>query len=119
VGGSKSRSTLNLLAGADDSVYVGKYRGRKVAISEFREHLSESMSLITRLSEADEVVDIRELKLLSEFSHPNIVKFVSHPISIRFILNGSAVSVSPEIIAKSHVCSLASYVRMVICLIIS
>lgn len=28
--------------GANDSVYVGKYRGRKVAISEFREHLSES-----------------------------------------------------------------------------
>ena len=27
---------------ANDSVYVGKYRGRKVAISEFREHLSES-----------------------------------------------------------------------------
>ena len=26
----------------DGSVYVGKYRGRKVAISEFREHLSES-----------------------------------------------------------------------------
>jgi hypothetical protein len=24
------------------SVYVGKYKGRKVAISEFREHLSES-----------------------------------------------------------------------------
>jgi hypothetical protein len=30
--------------GADVSVYVGKYRGRKVAISEFREHLSESTS---------------------------------------------------------------------------
>jgi hypothetical protein len=28
-----------------DSVYVGKYRGRKVAISEFREHLSESKYL--------------------------------------------------------------------------
>ena len=64
---------------ADDSVYVGKYRGRKVAISEFREHLSESMASIPRLSEADDIVDIRELKLLSEFSHPNIVKFVSHP----------------------------------------
>lgn len=34
-----------------------------MAISEFREHLSD--------------MDIRELKLLAEFSHPNIVKFVS------------------------------------------
>lgn len=47
---SKSRSPLALVVvvakrrGADDSVYVGKYRGRKVAISEFREHLSESKS---------------------------------------------------------------------------
>ena len=39
-------STADQLVGADDSVYVGKYRGRKVAISEFREHLSESMSPI-------------------------------------------------------------------------
>lgn len=44
-------------------MYVGKLKGRKVAISEFREHLSE--------------MDIRELKLLAEFSHPNIVRFVS------------------------------------------
>ena len=42
-------------------MYVGKFRGRKVAISEFRDHLSE--------------MDVRELKLLAEFSHPNIVKF--------------------------------------------
>ena len=62
---SKSGSDLKIAegAGAHDSVYVGKLRGRKVAISEFREHLSE--------------MDIRELKLLAEFSHPNIVKFVS------------------------------------------
>ena len=68
---------------ADHSVYVGKYRGRKVAISEFREHLSESRSLILRLGVADNIVDIRELKLLSEFSHPNIVKFVSQPIGTK------------------------------------
>jgi len=36
---------------------------------------------ISGQSKADVVVDIRELKLLSEFSHPNIVKFVSHPPS--------------------------------------
>ena len=38
---------------------------------------------ISRLSKADDIVDIRELKLLSEFSHPNIVKFVSYPISTK------------------------------------
>jgi hypothetical protein len=70
-------------------------------------------------STADKIVDIRELKLLSEFSHPNIVKFVSHPINTKQKLMCSAVSVSRRIIARSHVCSLASYVRMVICLIIS
>ncbi|EIW66877.1 hypothetical protein TREMEDRAFT_34208, partial [Tremella mesenterica DSM 1558] len=48
-------------SGGFKDVYVGKLRGRKVAISEFREHLSE--------------MDIRELKLLAEFSHPNIVRF--------------------------------------------
>ncbi|OCF31382.1 TKL protein kinase [Kwoniella heveanensis BCC8398] len=48
-------------SGGFKDVFVGKLRGRKVAISEFREHLSE--------------MDIRELKLLAEFSHPNIVKF--------------------------------------------
>jgi hypothetical protein len=44
-------------------VYVGKYRRSKVAISEFRSHLSE--------------MDINELRLLGELSHPNIVRFVS------------------------------------------
>nr|XP_031862308.1 uncharacterized protein CI109_002273 [Kwoniella shandongensis]KAA5529380.1 hypothetical protein CI109_002273 [Kwoniella shandongensis] len=48
-------------SGGFKDVFVGKLRGRKVAISEFRGHLSE--------------MDIRELKLLAEFSHPNIVKF--------------------------------------------
>ncbi|KLT39753.1 kinase-like protein [Cutaneotrichosporon oleaginosum] len=48
-------------SGGFKDVYVGKLRGRKVAISEFREHLSE--------------MDIRELKLLAEFRHPNIVRF--------------------------------------------
>ncbi|WVO18298.1 hypothetical protein L204_106013 [Cryptococcus depauperatus] len=48
-------------SGGFKDVYVGKLRSRKVAISEFRGHLSE--------------MDIRELKLLAEFSHPNIVRF--------------------------------------------
>lgn len=64
------------------SVYVGKYKNRKVAISEFREHLSESEShSLARWWRWDLcltfTVDIRELQLLAEFSHPNIVKFVS------------------------------------------
>lgn len=77
------------------------------------------MPSIPRLSEADNIVDIRELKLLSEFSHPNIVKFVSVPRSKKDILTPSAESVYPKIIARSHVCSLASCAKMVICLIIS
>lgn len=48
-------------SGGFKDVFVGKLRGRKVAISEFRGHLSE--------------MDIRELKLLAEFRHPNIVRF--------------------------------------------
>lgn len=48
-------------SGGFKDVYVGKLKGRKVAISEFRDQLSE--------------MDIRELKLLAEFSHPNIVRF--------------------------------------------
>ncbi|GMK59326.1 hypothetical protein CspeluHIS016_0703410 [Cutaneotrichosporon spelunceum] len=48
-------------SGGFKDVYAGKLRGRRVAISEFREHLSE--------------MDIRELKLLAEFRHPNIVRF--------------------------------------------
>ncbi|TXT08755.1 hypothetical protein VHUM_02883 [Vanrija humicola] len=48
-------------SGGFKDVFVGKLRGRKVAISEFRSHLSE--------------MDIRELKLLAEFRHPNIVRF--------------------------------------------
>lgn len=45
------------------SVYVGKLRNRlKVAIAEFRGQLSE--------------MDIKELKLLAEFTHPNVVKFL-------------------------------------------
>jgi hypothetical protein len=74
---------------------------------------------ISGQSTADVIVDIRELKLLSEFSHPNIVKFVSHPVGPRQTLTGSAEFVSRKIIARSHVCSLASYVRMAICLITS
>ncbi|KAL5533245.1 hypothetical protein ACEPAF_5021 [Sanghuangporus sanghuang] len=49
-------------SGGFKDVYIGKFRGRKVAISEFRDQLSP--------------MDIKELKLLAEFKHPNIVRFL-------------------------------------------
>ena len=60
---------------------------------------------ISGQSKADVIVDIRELKLLSEFSHPNIVKFVRHPINTKQILMCSAVSVFLKTTAKFHACS--------------
>ena len=86
MGASRSKSskpTVHLLALMTLSVYVGKLRGRKVAISEFRGHLSESEPQIalsdSTLTRCFCLVDIRELKLLAEFSHPNIVRFVCSP----------------------------------------
>jgi mitogen-activated protein kinase kinase kinase 13 len=50
-------------SGGFKDVYVGKLRSRmKVAIAEFRGQLGE--------------MDIKELKLLADFKHPNIVKFL-------------------------------------------
>ncbi|KAF5331125.1 hypothetical protein D9619_005371 [Psilocybe cf. subviscida] len=49
-------------SGGFKDVYIGKFKGRKIAISEFRGHLS--------------AMDIKELKLLGEFNHPNIVRFL-------------------------------------------
>lgn len=53
-------------------MYVGKLRNRlKVAIAEFRGQLGE--------------MDIKELKLLADFKHPNIVKFVRSLSSLSFV----------------------------------
>ncbi|EPQ57864.1 hypothetical protein GLOTRDRAFT_114462 [Gloeophyllum trabeum ATCC 11539] len=49
-------------SGGFKDVYVGKFKGRRVAIAEFRGQLS--------------AMDIKELKLLGDFNHPNIVKFL-------------------------------------------
>lgn len=50
-------------SGGYKDVYMGKLRGRaKVAICEFRDEMSD--------------MDIRELKLLAEFNHPNIVRLL-------------------------------------------
>jgi serine/threonine protein kinase len=50
-------------SGGFKDVFIGKLKGRRVAISEFRGQLS--------------AMDIKELKLLGGFDHPNIVRFVS------------------------------------------
>ncbi|KAI5124307.1 hypothetical protein M0805_008915 [Coniferiporia weirii] len=49
-------------SGGFKDVFIGKFKGRKVAIAEFRDQLSS--------------MDIKELKLLAEFAHPNIVRFL-------------------------------------------
>ncbi|KIJ35704.1 hypothetical protein M422DRAFT_180399 [Sphaerobolus stellatus SS14] len=49
-------------SGGFKDVYIGKLGGKKVAIAEFRGQLTE--------------MDIKELKLLARFDHPNVVKFL-------------------------------------------
>ncbi|KAI9458286.1 hypothetical protein F5148DRAFT_983809 [Russula earlei] len=49
-------------SGGFKDVFIGKFKGRKVAIAEFRGHLT--------------AMDIKELKLLGGFNHPNIVRFL-------------------------------------------
>ncbi|KAG5352341.1 hypothetical protein C0989_002723 [Termitomyces sp. Mn162] len=60
-------------SGGFKDVFIGKFKGRKIAISEFRGQLS--------------AMDIKELKLLGGFDHPNIVRFlgVSIPENTREI----------------------------------
>ena len=55
-------------SGGFKDVFIGKLKGRKVAISEFRGQLS--------------AMDIKELKLLGGFDHPNIVRFVSASLAL-------------------------------------
>ncbi|KAI0748364.1 hypothetical protein C8Q80DRAFT_1103242 [Daedaleopsis nitida] len=49
-------------SGGFKDVFIGKFKGRRVAIAEFRGQLSH--------------MDIKELKLLGDFDHPNIVRFL-------------------------------------------
>ncbi|EIN07048.1 hypothetical protein PUNSTDRAFT_104507 [Punctularia strigosozonata HHB-11173 SS5] len=58
-------------SGGFKDVFTGKYKGRRVAIAEFRGQLT--------------AMDIKELKLLGLFDHPNIVRFfgVSIPENTR------------------------------------
>ena len=70
-------------SGGFKDVFVGKLKTRKVAIAEFRGQLnaSECLTWINAFPEPLTVfcvaVDIKELKLLGDFNHPNIVRFVS------------------------------------------
>ncbi|KAI0797532.1 kinase-like protein [Abortiporus biennis] len=49
-------------SGGFKDVFIGKFKGRKVALAEFRGQLN--------------AMDIKELKLLGDFDHPNIVRFL-------------------------------------------
>lgn len=69
-------------SGGFKDVFIGKFKGRRIAISEFRGQLSasECHTLILPVETLPTLhfqVDIKELKLLGGFDHPNIVRFVS------------------------------------------
>lgn len=69
-------------SGGFKDVFIGKFKGRKIAISEFRGQLSASKHVFTTTPRNNPLtlsflVDIKELKLLGGFDHPNIVRFVS------------------------------------------
>ncbi|KAK0196827.1 hypothetical protein F5146DRAFT_970913 [Armillaria mellea] len=49
-------------SGGFKDVFIGKFKGKRIAISEFRGQLT--------------AMDIKELKLLGGFDHPNIVRFL-------------------------------------------
>ncbi|KDQ17892.1 hypothetical protein BOTBODRAFT_104603 [Botryobasidium botryosum FD-172 SS1] len=82
-------------SGGFKDVYVGKLRGRvKVAIAEFRGQLSQ--------------MDIKELKLLRDFDHPNVVRFLG--VSIPENTRDTPVMMVSELCANGD---LFDYVRNV------
>ena len=77
-------------SGGFKDVFLGKLKNRKVAVAEFRGQLTASEYPV-RVSASPEsltpfctVVDIKELKLLGDFSHPNIVRFVCIRVNLFF-----------------------------------
>ena len=65
--------------GGFKDVFIGRFKGRKVALAEFRGQLSASKPLFSCLIDCANclsIVDIKELKLLGDFNHPNIVRFL-------------------------------------------
>ncbi|KLO10425.1 hypothetical protein SCHPADRAFT_878163 [Schizopora paradoxa] len=81
-------------SGGFKDVFIGKFKGRKVAIAEFRDQLS--------------AMDIKELKLLAEFAHPNIVRFLG--VSIPENTKETPVMIVSELCANGD---LFDYVRNV------
>ncbi|ETW86121.1 hypothetical protein HETIRDRAFT_31970 [Heterobasidion irregulare TC 32-1] len=81
-------------SGGFKDVFIGKFKGRKVAIAELREKLSE--------------MDIKELKLLGGFNHPNIVRFLG--VSIPEDTRVTPVMIVSELCANGD---LFDYVRNV------
>ncbi|TDL25007.1 kinase-like protein [Rickenella mellea] len=81
-------------SGGFKDVFIGKFKGRKVAIAEFRDQLSP--------------MDIKELKLLAEFAHPNIVRFLG--VSIPENTKETPVMIVSELCANGD---LFDYVRNV------
>ncbi|EJD05707.1 kinase-like protein, partial [Fomitiporia mediterranea MF3/22] len=81
-------------SGGFKDVFIGKFRGRRVAIAEFRDQLSP--------------MDIKELKLLAEFAHPNIVRFLG--VSIPENTKETPVMIVSELCANGD---LFDYVRNV------
>ncbi|KAF8328357.1 kinase-like domain-containing protein [Cantharellus anzutake] len=81
-------------SGGFKDVYIGKYRNRKVAIAEFRDALN--------------AMDIKELKLLHEFDHPNVVHF--YGVSIPEDTRSSPVMIISELCPNGD---LFDYIRNV------
>ncbi|KAI0072261.1 hypothetical protein K474DRAFT_1701070, partial [Panus rudis PR-1116 ss-1] len=81
-------------SGGFKDVFIGKFKGRKVAIAEFRSQLGPS--------------DIKELKLLGDFDHPNIVRFLG--LSIPENTKETPVMIVSELCANGD---LFDYIRNV------
>ncbi|KAH7107693.1 hypothetical protein BKA62DRAFT_631308 [Auriculariales sp. MPI-PUGE-AT-0066] len=82
-------------SGGFKDVFIGKLKNRKkVAISEFRGQLN--------------AMDVKELKLLSEFDHPNVVKFLG--VCVPDNTKDTAVSLVSELCTNGD---LFDYVRNV------
>jgi mitogen-activated protein kinase kinase kinase 13 len=98
-------------SGGFKDVFIGKLKNRKIAIAEFRGQLTASKYKIAYRSHSDAdvfVVDIKELKLLGEFDHPNIVRFLG--VSIPENTKETPVMVVSELCANGD---LFDYVRNV------
>ncbi|KAH9950241.1 hypothetical protein B0H21DRAFT_562937 [Amylocystis lapponica] len=81
-------------SGGFKDVFIGKFKGRRVALAEFRGQLN--------------AMDIKELKLLGDFDHPNIVRFLG--VSIPENTRDTPVMIVSELCSNGD---LFDYVRNV------